>query len=84
MSTDALITGSAKIPRPDCSFSSKNPLRIEEKIVLILFSERSGTQIILKCLNRRGVTAFLPPPGGAQAQTNLVSLIDLNTSFLVS
>jgi hypothetical protein len=84
MSTDALITGSAKRLRLFCSLVSKNPFRMDEKIVIILCLERSGTQIMLKCLNNLGVTAFLPPPGGAQAQTNLVSLICLNTSFFVS
>jgi hypothetical protein len=67
------MRGSAKTFRPDDSFCPKKPSRMDVKIVLILASERSGTQTMLKCLNNLGETAFLPPPGGAQAQMNLVS-----------
>lgn len=78
------MIGSAKRLWPDDPLCSKNPLKIAVKIVFIEFVLRSGIQIILKCLNNLGVTAFLPPPGGAQAHTNLVSFICLNISFFVS
>jgi len=78
------MIGSAKIFRPDYSFWSKNPFKMDVKITRMLASERSGTQIMLKCLKSLGVTAFLPPPGGAQATTNLVSFTCLKMSFLVS
>lgn len=84
MSTLAFMIGSANILLPDVSFYSKKPFNMAVNIVFIELVDRSGIQIMLKCLNSLGVTAFLPPPGGAQAHTNLVSLICLNMSFLVS
>lgn len=84
MSTYALIIGSAKIFKPFASSRSRKPLKIEVKITFILASERSGTHTMLKCLKSLGVTAFLPPPGGAQAHANRVSLIYLKINFLVS
>jgi len=78
------MTGSATMLRPEDSFCPKNPSRMAVKIVLMLASERSGTQTMLKCLKSLGLTGFLPPPGGAQAQMNLVSLTTLKMSFLVS
>jgi len=70
--------------RPAVSCTSRKPFKMAVKITLMEFEERSGIQIMLKWRNRRGVTWFLPPPGGAQAQTNLVSLIYLKMSFFVS
>lgn len=62
----------------------KKPLRIAVKIVSIDFVDKSGAQIVLKCLNNLGVTWFLPPPGGAQAATNTQSLTFINENFLSS
>lgn len=64
--------------------SSRLPLRMAVKMTFIEADESSGTQIMLKWRNNLGETAFLPPPGGAQAAINLVSLTTLNRSFFVS
>lgn len=62
----------------------RKPFRIDVKIVSIDRIDRSGVHTMLKCLNRRGETEFLPPPGGAQAATNTQSLTSMNMNFLRS
>jgi len=39
---------------------------------------------MLKCLNNLGETWFLPPPGGAHAETNTQSEIYINKNFFKS
>jgi hypothetical protein len=39
---------------------------------------------MLKCLNKRGVTLFLPPPGGAQQAMKTQSETSMNKNFLRS
>jgi hypothetical protein len=56
-------------------FSWRNPLRMLLKMCSIDLLDKSGIQSILKCLNKRGVTGFLPPEGGAQTFKNMQSLI---------
>ena len=63
---------SANISSPVDESISRKPESILEKIVFIDLALRSGIHSILKCLNKRGVTLFLPPPGGAQAHTKVV------------
>lgn len=62
----------------------KKPFRIEVNIISIDLTERSGAQTMLKCLNRRGVTLFLPPPGGAQLAIKTQSDTYINKNFLRS
>ena len=44
-------------------------------------NDKSVIHIILKCLNKRGVTGLRPPLGGAHALMNMVSLIVLFVFF---
>jgi len=44
-------------------------------MVLRLNSDGDGRENIAKCLMNRGVTGFLPPPGGAQAAAIVTSLM---------
>ena len=62
----------------------RKPFKIEVKIISIDFIDRSGAQIILKCLKSLGLTWFLPPPGGAHAATNTQSAIYMNKNFFKS
>ena len=62
----------------------RKPLRIEVKIVSIDLTERSGDQIMLKCLNSLGVTLFLPPPGGAQHEMKTQSDTSMKRNFFKS
>jgi len=64
--------------------SSRFPFKIAVKIYFIEAYDSSGSQIMLKWRNKRGVTALRPPPGGAQAATNLVDATCLNRSFFTS
>ena len=62
----------------------KNPFNIDVKMMSMDFTERSGAQIILKCLKSLGLTWFLPPPGGAHAATKTQSEISINKNFFKS
>lgn len=64
--------------------SERKPLRIDVNIISIDFTERSGAHTMLKCLKSRGVTLFLPPPGGAQQAMNTQSETSMNRNFLRS
>lgn len=44
------------------------------KIVIMESSSNSLMVIILKCLRKRGVTGFLPPPGGPMAAMTWMSI----------
>ena len=46
--------------------------------------DKSGIQIMLKCLKSLGETGLRPPLGGAQAHTNRVLATYLKNNFLVS
>lgn len=77
--TDHLIREIRK--RKGKNLSSHNPPiqlpRILEKIFFLLLSSISVNERKLKWRVRRGVTAFLPPPGGPMAPIKLIS-----TNFL--
>jgi len=60
-----LLTASVKPPL-------KNPDRIEWNILNSVASEGLGNDTILKCLVKRGVMAFRPPPGGAEQHRSVV------------
>lgn len=52
-------------------------------ILVIVSSLNSLIQMTLKCLRKRGVIGFLPPPGGPMAARNWMSTRDsLLVSFL--
>ena len=63
---------------------ARKPFKIEVKIISIERYDRSGAQIILKCLNNLGETGFLPPPGGAQEAINTTSETSINKNFFKS
>lgn len=48
----------------------------------LLFHSTHAT--MLKCLKKRAVTGFLPPPGGPHAHTNITSMICRNCKALRS
>ncbi len=50
---------------------------------LRLCSDGAGMQSIAKCRRKRGVTGFLPPPGGAHAAHTDMSC-KVNTKLLFS
>lgn len=58
--------------------------KIAENISMRISSELSGTFMILKCLEKRGVRAERPPPGGAEAAINTVDSISLVVRVLRS
>ena len=49
-------------------------------MVLRVFSLAPGIAIMAKWRTNRGVTGFLPPPGGAQAEHNVISYFDKRPS----
>ena len=50
----------------------KNPVNMEENILVKVASEADGMQRMLKCLVNLGVSGFLPPPGGAEQINKVV------------
>jgi len=59
----------------------RNPLRIAPNIISNDRYGISGIHIILNLLNNLGVTSFLPPVGGPQAATKIISLTFMNYNF---
>jgi hypothetical protein len=65
-------------------YSYKNPFRILLNIVANISSPAGGTHIIVKCLEKRGVKAERPPPGGAAAAINTVFSISFHVNVFLS
>ena len=84
MSTVDFTIEGANFSFPLLFDSPRNPFNIYMKIVSIDLCDKSGAHIMLKCLNNRGLTGFLPPPGEAHAETNTKSFIVMKKSFLRS
>lgn len=63
---------------------AKNPFKMDVNITSMERYDRSGAQIMLKCLKSRGVTGLRPPPGGAQEAMNTTSETSINRNFFKS
>ena len=62
----------------------RNPFKIAPNITSNDLYGISGIHNILNLLNNLGVTAFLPPPGGPHAPTNITSFTFININLLKS
>jgi hypothetical protein len=60
------------------------PERMDDRMVVMEPSEGGGIASRVKCLVKRCDIGCLPPPGGAQAATSVVSSISFQNNFLRS
>ena len=83
MFTELLTRGSAS-----SEWAGKNmsmyPSKMLEKILHMESVDRLVSQTMLKWRSSRGLTSLRPPPGGAQADTQMKSCTLLKNSFCTS